>query len=141
MRRLNLMACLLEPKGLRVNREDLLQWHHLDRALVCPSISLLQGYRGAVGRFVYCFAAHSISHVSPLLLFFNLREQASRVELLIRRYQDSADSLVRLRKCVNKENFSCIKTTIFCWKAENYMKVPGFPVMPSPRVYSRAAPM
>ena len=28
-----------------------------------------------------------------------------------------------------------------CWKAGNYMKVPGFPVMPSPRVYSRAAPM
>ena len=28
-----------------------------------------------------------------------------------------------------------------CWKAGNYMKVSGFPVMPSPRVYSRAAPM
>ena len=28
-----------------------------------------------------------------------------------------------------------------CWKAGNYMKVIGFPVMPSPRVYSRAAPM
>ena len=60
-----------------------------------PSISLLQGYRGAVGRFVYCSAAHNILHLSSLLLFFNLREQASRAGLLIRRYQDSADSLIR----------------------------------------------
>lgn len=51
--------------------------------------------------------------MSHLFSFLHLGEQTSWAEVFFRRCQDSADSFIGLRKCINKEFFSCIQTITF----------------------------